>query len=79
MESTAGREVDDSGRSVGSVKVEGTPVLRHRRVGSAAGAIPKDLDHSQFRFGMPDTATVFAEKAGVIGLIMSILVWVNSY
>lgn len=28
---------------------------------------------------MPGTATVFAENAGVIGLIVSILVWINSY
>ena len=28
---------------------------------------------------MPGTATVFAENAGVIGLLMLILVWVSSY
>jgi len=28
---------------------------------------------------MPGTATVFSEKAGAIGLLMSILVWVSSY
>jgi hypothetical protein len=28
---------------------------------------------------MPGTATVFSDKAGVIGILMSILVWVSSY
>jgi multidrug resistance efflux pump len=42
-------------------------------------SLPKDLDRSQLRLGMPGTATVFAENAGVVGLIMSILVWINSY
>ncbi|WFU36135.1 HlyD family secretion protein [Bradyrhizobium brasilense] len=42
-------------------------------------SIPKDFDRSQLKLGMPGTATVFAENAGVIGLIMTILVWVNSY
>jgi hypothetical protein len=28
---------------------------------------------------MPGNATAFAENAGVIGLLMSILVWINSY
>ncbi|WP_247344709.1 HlyD family secretion protein [Bradyrhizobium sp. 61] len=45
----------------------------------AVNSIPKDLDRSQLRLGMPGTATVFAENAGVIGLIMSILVWISSY
>jgi multidrug resistance efflux pump len=57
------------------------------RVGSISGvktypaaiSIPKDIDRSQLRLGMPGSATVFAENAGVIGLIMSILVWINSY
>jgi hypothetical protein len=28
---------------------------------------------------MPGSATVFAANAGVIGLLMSILVWISSY
>jgi multidrug resistance efflux pump len=67
----------------GQVAVSGTLA----RAGSIGGAkaypaaisIPKDFDRSQLRLGMPGTATVFAENAGVIGLIMSILVWVSSY
>ncbi|BBC03304.1 MULTISPECIES: HlyD family secretion protein [Bradyrhizobium] len=57
------------------------------RVGSIGGAkvypaaisIPKTIDRSQLRLGMPGTATVFADNAGVIGLLMSILVWIGSY
>jgi multidrug resistance efflux pump len=57
------------------------------RVGSIGGAraypaqisIPDDLDHTLLRVGMPGTATVFADNAGVIGLLMSILVWISSY
>jgi multidrug resistance efflux pump len=57
------------------------------RVGSIGGAkaypavisIPDDMDRGQLKVGMPGTATVFAEKAGVIGLLMSIIVWISSY
>ena len=67
----------------GQIDVSGTLA----KVGSISGvkaypaaiSIPKDVDRSQLRLGMPGTATVFAENAGVIGLIMSILVWVSSY
>jgi len=37
------------------------------------------MDRDRLRLGMPGTATVFAENAGVIGLLMLILVWVSSY
>ena len=67
----------------GQVAVSGTLA----RVGSIGGAkvypavifVPKDFDRSQLKLGMPGTAAVFAETAGVIGLLMSILVWINSY
>jgi len=67
----------------GEIAVSGTLA----KVGSIGGAkaypaaisVPKDIDRSQLRLGMPGTATIFAENAGVIGLIMSILVWVSSY
>jgi multidrug resistance efflux pump len=57
------------------------------RVSSIGGAkaypavisTPSDIDRQQLRLGMPGTAWVFAENAGVIGLIMSILVWISSY
>jgi len=40
---------------------------------------PKDIDRNQLRLGMPGTVNVFADNAGVIGILMSILVWVSSY
>ncbi len=57
------------------------------RVGSIGGAraypaeisIPKEIDRASLRVGMPGTATAFAPDAGVIGILMSILVWVSSY
>jgi len=67
----------------GQIAVSGTLA----RVGSIGGAkvypaaisIPKTMDRSRLRLGMPGTATVFADNAGVIGLLMSILVWIGSY
>jgi multidrug resistance efflux pump len=67
----------------GEVAVSGTLA----RVGSIGGAsaypamisIPANLDASKLKLGMSGTATAFNEKAGVVGLLMSILVWVNSY
>jgi multidrug resistance efflux pump len=67
----------------GQIAVSGTLA----RVGSIGGArvypavisLPDDMDRERLRLGMPGTATVFAENAGVIGLLMSILVWVSSY
>jgi multidrug resistance efflux pump len=57
------------------------------RAGSVHGAkefpalisMPEELDRQQLRIGMPGTARVFAENAGVIGIIGSILIWVSSY
>ena len=42
-------------------------------------SIPEGIDRAQLRVGMPGTATVFSEKAGAIGLLMSIIVWISSY
>ena len=57
------------------------------KAGSVGGAraypavisIPKGIERDKLRIGMPGSATVFAEKAGVIGMLMSILVWISSY
>jgi multidrug resistance efflux pump len=57
------------------------------RVGAVGGAktypavisIPGSLDRDKLRVGMPSTATAFADNAGVIGMLMSILVWISSY
>ena len=67
----------------GQVAVSGTLA----RSGSIAGAkaypaiisIPQDLDPARLRVGMPGNATAFAANAGVIGTLMSILVWISSY
>ena len=57
------------------------------RVGAVGGtkaypaviSIPDGIDRAQLKVGMPGTATVYAENAGVIGLLKSIIVWINSY
>jgi hypothetical protein len=57
------------------------------RSGSVEGAktyparisIPDDLNQAQLRLGMSGSVTVFADNAGVIGLLESILVWISSY
>ena len=67
----------------GQVAVSGTLA----RVGAIGGtkaypaviSIPDGIDKAQLRVGMPGTATVFAANAGVIGLLMSIIVWISSY
>jgi multidrug resistance efflux pump len=67
----------------GQIAVSGTLA----RVGSIGGAkaypamisIPDEIDRAQLKVGMPGTATVFAQNAGVIGLLKSIIVWINSY
>ena len=41
--------------------------------------IPQDIDRDLVRPGMSGTATVLAPNAGVIGVIASILLWVNAY
>jgi hypothetical protein len=42
-------------------------------------SIPNSMDRAQLRLGMPGTATVFADNAGVVRTLMSILVWVSAY
>ena len=39
---------------------------------------PNDVDRTRLRLGMPGSASVFADNAGVIGILMSILVWISS-
>ncbi len=45
----------------------------------AVMSIPDEMNRDALRLGMSGSATVFSEKAGVIGLLASILVWVSSY
>lgn len=42
-------------------------------------SIPNNIERDRLRLGMPGTATVFSDKAGPIGMLMSILVWISSY
>jgi multidrug resistance efflux pump len=42
-------------------------------------SIPDGIDRETLRLGMSGNATAFADNAGVIGLLASILVWVSSY
>jgi multidrug resistance efflux pump len=75
----------DIPRGVGQGQVAVSGMLA--RVGSIGGAraypaqisIPNGVERQELRLGMPGTATVFADNAGVIGLLMSILVWISSY
>jgi len=78
-------EITDIPRGVGQGQAKASGMLA--RVGSVGGtraypagiSIPKDIERSELRVGMPGTATVFSDEAGPIGLLMSILVWVSSY
>jgi multidrug resistance efflux pump len=42
-------------------------------------SLPEDLNRDLLRLGMPGTATVFSDNAGVIGLLAWILIWISSY
>jgi hypothetical protein len=42
-------------------------------------SIPDGMSRDSLRLGMSGSATAFADNAGVIGLLASILVWVSSY
>ena len=67
----------------GQIAVSGT-LARTSALGGATTfpaviSIPADMSRKSLRLGMSGSATAFAEKAGVIGLLSSILVWVSSY
>jgi hypothetical protein len=40
---------------------------------------PKGIDPDILRLGMVGTATVISDKAGPIGLLATILLWVKAY
>jgi multidrug resistance efflux pump len=42
-------------------------------------SIPEGMNRDTLRLGMSGSATAFADNAGVIGLLASILVWISSY
>ena len=82
---TFGATIKDIPRGVGQGQIAVSGLLA--RAGSIGGAnaypaiisIPKEIPREQLRLGMPGTATVFADNAGPIGMLMSILVWISSY
>jgi multidrug resistance efflux pump len=67
----------------GQIAVSGT-LARTTAIGGASTfpaqiSIPADLERDTLRLGMSGTATAFAENAGVIGILASILLWVSAY
>jgi multidrug resistance efflux pump len=67
----------------GQIAVSGT-LARTTAIGGATTypaeiSIPTDVDPSMLKLGMSGNATAFSEKAGVIGLLAKILIWVSSY
>jgi multidrug resistance efflux pump len=67
----------------GQIAVSGT-LARTNTFGGATVfpaeiSIPDEMNRDQLRLGMSGSATAFSEKAGVIGLLASILVWISSY
>ena len=67
----------------GQIAVSGT-LARTNALGGATAfpaviSIPDGMSRESLRLGMSGSATAFSAKAGVIGLLASILVWVSSY
>jgi len=67
----------------GQVAVSGT-LAKTSAIGGATTfpaliSIPDNMSRDSLHLGMSGTATAFSPKAGVIGLLASILVWVSSY
>jgi multidrug resistance efflux pump len=67
----------------GQIAVSGT-LARTNTFGGATVfpaeiSIPDEMNRDQLRLGMSGSATAFSDKAGVIGLLASILVWISSY
>jgi multidrug resistance efflux pump len=67
----------------GQIAVSGT-LARTTALGGATAfpaeiTIPQELSRDSLRLGMSGNATAFADNAGVIGLLASILVWISSY
>src|SRR6266436_5056321 len=67
----------------GQVAVSGT-LARTNALGGATVfpaeiSIPDEMSRESLRLGMSGSDTAFADNAGVIGLLASILVWISSY
>ena len=67
----------------GQVATSGT-IARTNAIGGATTfpaiiSIPDDMSREMLQLGMSGTATTFSPKAGVIGLLASILLWISAY
>lgn len=67
----------------GQIAVSGT-LARPNAIGGTTAfpaviSIPPELERDNLRLGISGTATVYAENAGVIGLIAWVLLWVSAY
>jgi multidrug resistance efflux pump len=67
----------------GQIAVSGT-LARTTALGGTTAfpaviSIPDEMSRDSLRLGMSGNATAFAPKAGVIGLLSFILVWISSY
>jgi multidrug resistance efflux pump len=76
-------EAIPKGVGQGQIAVSGT-LARTNAIGGTSAfpaqiSIPEEMRRDSLRLGMSGSATAFAENAGVIGLLASILVWVSSY
>ena len=67
------------GQIVTSGTLANANVLGGARQYPAVISLPEGVDRASLRVGMPGNATVYAENAGVIGLIAYILFWISSY
>jgi multidrug resistance efflux pump len=78
-------EIADIYRGIGQgqVAVSGT-LARVETVGTSTTypvsiVVPKNIDPDMLRLGMVGTATVITDKAGPIGTLATILIWVKAY
>jgi hypothetical protein len=67
----------------GQIAVSGT-LARTSAIGGATTfpaviSVPDGMSRDSLQLGMSGSATAFSPKAGVIGLLASILVWISSY
>ncbi|TYO64285.1 HlyD family secretion protein [Bradyrhizobium hipponense] len=67
----------------GQIAVSGTLARTNALGGTSAFpaviSIPDEMNRDSLRLGMSGNATAFSEKAGVIGLLAAILVWISAY
>jgi multidrug resistance efflux pump len=78
-------KITDIPKGVGQGQIATSGVIvRTNAIGGATVfpaviSIPDEMSRDSLRLGMSGNATAFAENAGVIGLLASILVWISAY